>query len=63
MLGVQPYRELLAACHVGLICVKPNTHVVVPNKACDYAAAGLALVNSLPGELAGLIDKYNAGVP
>lgn len=63
LLEAQSYRNLLAASHVGLICVKPDTHVVVPNKACDYAAAGLALVNSLPGELAALIKQYGAGLP
>ena len=36
--------------------------VAMPNKACDAAAAGLAVVNSLPGELADLIERYEAGV-
>jgi len=36
--------------------------VALPNKACDYAAAGLALVNSLPGELQAMIDRTGAGV-
>ena len=36
--------------------------VAVPYKACDYAAAGLAIVNSLPGELQRLIDEHAAGV-
>jgi glycosyltransferase involved in cell wall biosynthesis len=36
--------------------------VALPNKACDYAAAGLALVNSLPGELQAMIDRSGAGV-
>jgi glycosyltransferase involved in cell wall biosynthesis len=56
------YVKLLASCEVGLVLVKPESLVAVPNKACDYAAAGLALVNSLPGELAGLIDTHAAGV-
>jgi len=42
--------------------VKPESLVAVPYKACDYAAAGLALVNSLPGELAELIEAYDAGM-
>ncbi|MFM8434767.1 MAG: glycosyltransferase WbuB, partial [Planctomycetia bacterium] len=41
---------------------KPETRVVLPNKACDYAAAGLALVNSLPGELERLVADYAAGL-
>jgi glycosyltransferase involved in cell wall biosynthesis len=48
------YVKLLGRCDVGL---------VVPYKACDYAAAGLALVNSLPGELAELIETHAAGLP
>ena len=34
----------------------------MPNKACDYAAAGLALVNSLPGELQALVERHGAGL-
>ncbi|MFM7135722.1 MAG: glycosyltransferase [Planctomycetota bacterium] len=63
--GLLPRREyvtLLGRCQAGLVCVKPESMVALPNKACDYAAAGLALVNSLPGELQGLIDCYGAGV-
>lgn len=56
------YVALLGRCHAGLVCVKPESMVALPNKACDYAAAGLALVNSLPGELQALIDRDGAGV-
>jgi glycosyltransferase involved in cell wall biosynthesis len=56
------YVRLLAACDVGLVLVKPETRVMVPGKACDYAAAGLALVNSLPGELERLIADASAGM-
>jgi glycosyltransferase involved in cell wall biosynthesis len=56
------YVKLLGGCDVGLVLVKPESLVAVPYKACDYAAAGLALVSSLPGELAGLIDAHAAGV-
>ncbi|MFN7812623.1 MAG: glycosyltransferase [Planctomycetia bacterium] len=56
------YVALLAGCDVGLVLVKPESLVAVPYKACDYAAAGLALVNSLPGELADLIATHEAGV-
>ena len=47
---------------MGLVAVRPETLVAVPYKACDYAAAGLALVNSLPGELSALIDEHRAGL-
>ena len=63
LLGRHDYVRLLASCEVGLVLVKPESLVALPNKACDYAAAGLALVNSLPGELQGLIDAHGAGVP
>ena len=56
------YVSLLSSCDVGLVCVKPETLVAVPYKACDYAAAGLAIVNSLPGELQSLIDEHGAGL-
>jgi glycosyltransferase involved in cell wall biosynthesis len=62
LLPRQAYVNLLSRCDVGLVCVKPESQVVLPNKACDYAAAGLALVNSLPGELQRLIDEHAAGV-
>jgi glycosyltransferase involved in cell wall biosynthesis len=62
LLGRADYVRLLASADVGLVCVRPESQVALPNKACDYAAAGLALVNSLPGELAQLIDASGAGV-
>ena len=62
LLPRQAYVKLLSRCDVGLVCVKPESLVAVPYKACDYAAAGLALVNSLPGELQRLIDEHDAGV-
>ena len=62
LLGREEYVRLLARCEVGLSCVKPESMVAMPNKACDYAAAGLAIVNSLPGELAAMLEEYDAGV-
>ncbi|MFM9025416.1 MAG: glycosyltransferase family 4 protein [Planctomycetaceae bacterium] len=62
LLGRRDYVRLLSGCDVGLVCVRPESQVVLPNKAGDYAAAGLAIVNSLPGELARLIERYGAGV-
>jgi len=63
LLGRSDYVRLLSQCDVGLVLVKPESLVAVPYKACDYAAAGLAIVNALPGELGRLIDEYHAGVP
>jgi glycosyltransferase involved in cell wall biosynthesis len=62
LLPRQAYVNLLARCDLGLVCVKPESMVAVPYKACDFAAAGLAIVNSLPGELQRLIDEHAAGV-
>ena len=62
LLGRQEYAQLLRRCDVGLVLVKPESLVAVPYKACDYAAAGLAIVNSLPGELQTLVDEHAAGV-
>ncbi|NCX97365.1 MAG: hypothetical protein EBX35_01935 [Planctomycetia bacterium] len=62
LLGRRDYVALLGRCQAGLVCVKPESMVALPNKACDYAAAGLALVNSLPGELQTMIDRSGAGV-
>ncbi len=56
------YARLLARCDVGIVAVKPESLVAVPYKACDYAAAGLALVNGLPGELDAMIDEHRAGL-
>jgi glycosyltransferase involved in cell wall biosynthesis len=62
LLGRREYVNLLGRCAVGLVCVKPESLVAMPTTACDYSAAGLALVNSLPGELAALMERYNAGL-
>ena len=62
LLGRRDYVGLLGRCQAGLVCVKPESMVALPNKACDYAAAGLVLVNSLPGELQAMIDRSGAGV-
>ena len=57
------YVRLLSECDVGLVLVKPESLVAVPYKVCDYTAAGLALVNSLPGELEQFVSDYRAGMP
>jgi glycosyltransferase involved in cell wall biosynthesis len=62
LLGRRDYVDLLSKADIGLVLVKPETRVAIPNKACDYAAAGLALVNSLPGELERLVSEHQAGL-
>ncbi|MFN6190941.1 MAG: glycosyltransferase family 4 protein [Planctomycetia bacterium] len=61
LLGRTEHARLLSTADIGLVLVKPESLVSIPYKACEYAAAGLAIVNSLPGELAGMIDRYDAG--
>jgi glycosyltransferase involved in cell wall biosynthesis len=56
------YAELLGSCDVGLVCARPESRVGVSQTACDYAAAGLAIVTSLPGELAELLERHHAGL-
>ena len=62
LLNREEYVRLVSRCDIGLVCVKPESMVAIPYKAYDYAAAGLAIVNSLPGELAGLVEQNEAGV-
>lgn len=56
------YRRLLSQCDVGLVIASPSTAAAVPYAACDFAAAGLAIVSCLPGELADAIDRHRAGI-
>lgn len=56
------YVDLLARCDVGLVLTKPESVTAIPAEAFDYAAAGLALVNSLPGDLHRLIGEAGAGL-
>ncbi len=61
LLDRRGYARLLDSCDVGLVLVKPASQVAIPYKAADYAAAGLAIVNGLPGELSGLVAEHGAG--
>lgn len=54
-------RALLSAAAVGVVPIDPRSGVAVPYKAGTYLAAGLAVVNSLPGELADLMEESEAG--
>lgn len=56
------YVDLLGACDVGLVGLSSGCGAAVPVAACEYAAAGLALVSGVPGDLAVSIDQYGAGV-
>jgi glycosyltransferase involved in cell wall biosynthesis len=56
------YVDLLARCDVGLVLTKPDSVAAIPDDAFDYAAAGLAIVHGLPGELQQQIDAAEAGL-
>ena len=55
--------ELLERCDVGLVLDRPGSVKSIPGDACDYAAAGLAVVSGLPGPLDALIAEAEAGLP
>lgn len=56
-----------AECDIGLCAYSSTSNVEMPDKFYDYSAAGLAIINSLSGEVASLIQnerlglKYRAG--
>jgi glycosyltransferase involved in cell wall biosynthesis len=49
-------------CDVGLATYKNGSNVDMPDKFYDYTAAGLAIINSLKGEVADYIEKYKLGI-
>ncbi len=62
LLERQAYVDLLARCDVGLVLTKPESVRAIPAEVFDYAAAGLALVSGLPGELDQHIKETGAGL-
>ena len=54
-------REYLR-CRAGLCTYAAASNVEMPDKAYDYLAAGLPLVNSLTGELAEVVGRERVGV-
>lgn len=54
-------KALLGRSHIGLIPMFPESQVVFPYKAADYAEAGLAIFSSLKGELSDYLEAYPAG--
>ena len=54
-------QMLLSKADAGVIPMFPDSCVGVPNKLADYAAAGLRVVNSLPGETADIVARFSAG--
>jgi glycosyltransferase involved in cell wall biosynthesis len=55
--------QLYRVCDIGLCPYGPESNVAMPDKAYDYMAACLPMVNSLPGELAEMLRREDAGLP
>jgi glycosyltransferase involved in cell wall biosynthesis len=63
--GFLPYGDmaaLLVNSDAGLNIIREGSATSLPNKVFDYLAAGLPIINSVDGELAGLISQYEFGV-
>jgi glycosyltransferase involved in cell wall biosynthesis len=56
------HARLLSDCDIGIVLGGPESSPAVPGNASDYAAAGLAIVHSLPGELDELVESRHAGM-
>jgi len=52
---------LKSRCDVGIVPMFPASGVAVPYKAAEYLAAGLCVVNSLPGELRDMLEARHCG--
>jgi glycosyltransferase involved in cell wall biosynthesis len=50
------------ACDIGICAYAPGSNVAMPDKAYDYMAAGLPIVNSLRGELENFLHDHQIGV-
>lgn len=61
-LGAGELAALLARCDAGIVPMRADSFVGIPNKVADYAAAGLPIISSLGGELAELLAETGAGV-
>lgn len=55
--------RVYSRCDVGLSAYRRDSTVAMPIKAFNYFAAGLAVVNSLRGDLASLLETHRAGMP
>lgn len=61
-LGELELDRLLNGCDVGLVPMDPSSCVGIPYKLADYAKNSLAIVSSLGGESAKLLNEYESGV-
>jgi glycosyltransferase involved in cell wall biosynthesis len=54
--------QLYQVCDIGLCAYGPGSNVAMPDKAYDYMAAGLPIVNSLRGELERFLRDNHIGI-
>jgi glycosyltransferase involved in cell wall biosynthesis len=54
--------KLYGICDIGLCTYGPESNVAMPDKAYDYMAAGLPIVNSLRGELENFLREQQIGI-
>lgn len=54
-------QDALDHADVGLNTIRRGVYITMPHKLSDYLRAGLAVINSLPGEAQDLINSANAG--
>jgi glycosyltransferase involved in cell wall biosynthesis len=60
-LGREAVNERLLSSDLALVPNRPDSLVACPNKACEYAAAGLPMISCLGGELGTLLRTWDAG--
>lgn len=53
---------IYSMCDIGLCAYSDKSNVDMPDKFYDYTAAGLAIINSLRGEIHEYIDNYMIGM-
>jgi glycosyltransferase involved in cell wall biosynthesis len=54
--------RVMQKCDIGIIPMRGELLVAVPNKLVDYSGYGLALINGLASETAELLRNYDCGV-
>jgi len=60
-LGAEELSDLMARCDVGVIPMRDDSWVGLPNKLTDYLNAGLHVVSSLHGECGALLERTGFG--
>jgi glycosyltransferase involved in cell wall biosynthesis len=55
-------ERLLRASDVGVVPMRQNSGVAVPNKVVDYAMHGLCILNGLAGKTQELLEAHDTGI-